>query len=99
MSDSERAKAEGAEELALVRLEEAVRRFLDDRRLLAEKADEAGQRVRELEGMLAGSCDGVQDFPLGARLERLERENESLRRTVAEGRVAVEGLLARMTPQ
>ncbi len=96
MSDSERAQSEGAERLALARLEAAVRRAVEDRRLLAEAAHEASERVRELEANLAASYDGAEASALGARLERLERENESLRRRVAEGRVAVEGLLSRL---
>ena len=76
----------------LVRLEEAVRRAVEDRRNLAEAAHEARERVRELEANMAESYDGT----LAARLERLEWENENLRQRVAEGRVAVEGLLSRL---
>ncbi len=49
MSDSERAKPEGAERLALTRLEEAVHRAVEDRRLLAGEAHEARERLERLE--------------------------------------------------
>lgn len=98
MSDSERAKPEGAERLALARLEEAVHRAVEDRRLLAGEAHEARERVRELEAILAESDAGASGAALGERLKRLERENEGLRQSVAEGREAVEELLSRLGP-
>ena len=63
-----------------------------------------GRRTRqgsgsgELEAILAESDAGASGAALGERLERLERENEGLRQSVAKGREAVEELLSRLGP-
>lgn len=97
MSDSERAKPEEGARLALSRLEEAVDRVVADRQRLARRAQDALERIRELEAILAESDTAAADVSsLQEACYGLQRENESLRRKIAEGRKGVEGLLSRL---
>ena len=104
MSDAEQAQADGAERLALARLEAAVEQVVQERRLLAGELREARKRLGELEAALARTeRDGAEAEEHAAESERLrdrvtwlEEENASLWQSISEGLETVEGLLSRL---
>ena len=107
MSDAEQAQADGAERLALARLEAAVDQVLEERRLLAGELREARKRLGELEAALAPPEGGgaevaraedqaAESARLRERVVRLEGENAILRQRVSEGLETVEGLLSHL---
>lgn len=104
MSDAEQAQADGAERLALARLEAAVEQIVEQRRLLAGELREARKRLGELEAALARTeRDGAEAEEHAAESARfrdrvtwLEEENTSLRQSISEGLETVEGLLSRL---
>ena len=104
MSDAEQVQADGAERLALARLEAAVEKVVEERRFLAGELREARKRLGELEAARAraekGGAEAEEDAAGSARLRDrvtwLEEENARLRRSVSEGLETVEGLLSRL---
>ena len=108
MSDAEQAQADGAEGLALARLEAAVEQVVEERRLLAGELREARMRLGKLEaagesqpeegGAEAAQAEehAAESARLRERVTRLEGENARLRRRISEGLETVEGLLSRL---
>lgn len=103
MSDAEQAQADGAERLALARLEAAVEQVVEERRLLAGELRDARKRLGELEAALARDAEAARAEDqatewarLRERIVRLEGENAILRQRVSEGLETVEGLLSHL---
>ena len=107
MSDAEQAQADGAEGLALARLEAAVEQVVEERRFLAGELREARKRLGELEAALARPEGGAAEAAraedqaaesarLRERVTRLEGDNAILRQRISEGLETVEGLLSRL---
>lgn len=107
MSDAEQAQADGAERLALARLEAAVEQVVEERRLLARELRDARKRLGELEAAppppegggaeAARAEDQAAEWArLRERIVRLEGENATLRQRVSEGLETVEGLLSHL---
>lgn len=79
------------------RLEDVVRRLLDDHAEWRNRAERAEHRLAELEATLReNSAEGLDAVRLAERVETLRRENEDLRRRLSGAREAIERIMSRL---
>lgn len=97
MSSSGDREADIAQGRALGRLEAAVARLLEERRIEAERVEHAEQQVAALEARLDQiASDGANPVELKAEISKLEKENAELADRIRGGREGVERLLSRI---